>query len=119
MPPPDGCHHNPNEDDENSPTSPLNFLDQNYQELHQNCLTENTLYNDELFPPDNSSIGSFDDEPPVVDMSQVVWKRPSELVSDPNFIVDDVSSLFQSTIIKVRVYIYNQSFQSVPEETTV
>lgn len=77
MPPPDGCHHNPSEDDGNSPTSPLNFLDQNYQELHQNCLTENTLYNDELFPPDDSSIGLFDDLPPDVDMSQVVWKRPS------------------------------------------
>ncbi|XP_016099419.1 calpain-2 catalytic subunit-like [Sinocyclocheilus grahami] len=91
MPPPDECHHNPNEDDMNSPTSPLNLLDQNYQELHQDCLTENTLYNDELFPPDNSSIGLFDDLPPEVDMSQVVWKRPSELVSDPNLIVDDVS----------------------------
>ncbi|XP_043119007.1 calpain-2 catalytic subunit isoform X1 [Puntigrus tetrazona] len=91
MPPPDGYHHNSNEDDVNSPNSPLNFLDQNYQELHQNCLTENTLYNDELFPPDNSSIGLFDDLPPQVDMSQVVWKRPAELVSDPNLIVDGVS----------------------------
>ncbi|XP_056101639.1 calpain-1 catalytic subunit-like [Rhinichthys klamathensis goyatoka] len=86
MPPP-GCHHNPNEDAVNSPTSPLNFLDQNYQELLQNCLTENTLYNDELFPPDNSSIGLFDVDPP--DMSQAVW--PFELVSDPNLIVDGVS----------------------------
>uniref|UniRef100_A0A671QVJ0 Si:ch211-202f3.4 n=1 Tax=Sinocyclocheilus anshuiensis TaxID=1608454 RepID=A0A671QVJ0_9TELE len=81
MPPPDECHHNPNEDDVNSPTSPLNLLDQNYQELHQNSLTENTLYNDELFPPDNSSIGLFDDLPPEVDMSQVVWKRPSVYVT--------------------------------------
>uniref|UniRef100_A0A672NIX3 Calpain-2 catalytic subunit-like n=1 Tax=Sinocyclocheilus grahami TaxID=75366 RepID=A0A672NIX3_SINGR len=87
----DGCQHNPNEDDVNSPTSSLNFLDQNYQELHQNCLTENTLYNDELFPPDNSSIGLFDDLTHEVDMSQVVWKRPSELVPDPNLIVDGMS----------------------------
>ncbi|RXN11315.1 calpain-2 catalytic subunit-like protein [Labeo rohita] len=78
MLPHDGFHHhNPNEDDVNSPSNPLNFLDQDYQELHQNCLTENKLYNDELFPPDNSSIGLFDDLPDEVDLSQVVWKRPS------------------------------------------
>ncbi|KAL1258141.1 hypothetical protein QQF64_011385 [Cirrhinus molitorella] len=87
----DGCHHNPNEDDMNSPSNPLNFLDQNYQELHQNCLTENKLYNDELFPPDNSSIGLFDDLSDEVDLSQIVWKRPSELVSKPNLIVDGIS----------------------------
>ncbi|XP_052437307.1 calpain-1 catalytic subunit-like [Carassius gibelio] len=91
MSPHDKCQHNPNEDDVNSPTSPLNFLDQKFQELHQNCLTENTLYNDELFPPDNSSIGLFNKVPSEVDMSQVVWKRPSELVSHPNLIVDGVS----------------------------
>nr|XP_009291546.1 calpain-1 catalytic subunit-like isoform X1 [Danio rerio] len=91
MPPPNNCHHNPNEDEVDSLTSPLYFLDQNYQELQQKCLTESTLYSDELFPPDNSSIGLFDEVPPEVDMSQIVWKRPSELVSDPNLIVDDVS----------------------------
>ncbi|XP_050989585.1 calpain-2 catalytic subunit-like [Labeo rohita] len=92
MLPHDGFHHhNPNEDDVNSPSNPLNFLDQDYQELHQNCLTENKLYNDELFPPDNSSIGLFDDLPDEVDLSQVVWKRPSELVSNPNLFVDGMS----------------------------
>lgn len=77
MPPPNDCHHNPNEDEVDSLTSPLNFLDQNYQELQQKCLTENTLYSDELFPPDNCSIGLFDEVPSEVDMSQIVWKRPS------------------------------------------
>lgn len=96
MPPPhDGCHHNPNEDDVSSPTSPLNFLDQNYQELHQNCLAENTLYNDELFPPDNSSIGLFDDESLEVDLSQVVWKRPS------------VCKLYRILFINILYLLYN------------
>ncbi|KAG1935838.1 calpain-1 catalytic subunit [Pimephales promelas] len=90
MPPPDGCNHNPHEDDVNSPTSPFNFLDQNYQELHQNCLAENTLFYDELFPPDDSSIGTLEDNP-YLDPSLIVWKRPFELVSDPNLIVDGVS----------------------------
>ncbi|TRY86942.1 hypothetical protein DNTS_002870 [Danionella cerebrum] len=88
MPPPNVCCH---EDEVDSLSNPLNFLDQNYQELQQKCLSEHMLYTDERFPPDNSSIGWFNEVPPEMDMSSIVWKRPSELVPNPKLIVDGVS----------------------------
>ncbi|XP_050989286.1 calpain-1 catalytic subunit-like [Labeo rohita] len=72
-------------------TSPLKFLDQDYQKLLQESLSRKELYTDELFPPNSCSIGNLSHKRNKIDYSQIVWKRPSELVTNPCFIVDGVS----------------------------
>ncbi|KAK2878553.1 hypothetical protein Q8A67_019344 [Cirrhinus molitorella] len=72
-------------------TNPLKFMDQDYQKLLQKSLSSKELYTDELFPPNSRSIGDMSHKQNKIDYSQVVWKRPSELVTNPCFIVDGVS----------------------------
>ncbi|XP_052009947.1 calpain-1 catalytic subunit [Xyrauchen texanus] len=90
MPPPGVHHYQANEDEMGSANNPLNFLNQDYQELHKQCLTKNNLYIDELFPPNRSSIGTLDKDIEMAN-NQVQWKRPSDLVSNPCFIVEGIS----------------------------
>ncbi|XP_073682695.1 calpain-8-like [Garra rufa] len=72
-------------------TNPSKFMGQDYQQLLQQSLSSNQLYTDELFPPNNSSIGDMCHKQNKIDWSKVVWKRPSELVTNPCFVVDGVS----------------------------
>ncbi|XP_052001093.1 calpain-1 catalytic subunit-like isoform X2 [Xyrauchen texanus] len=76
-------------DEKGSLTKPIKFLDQDYLELRKNCLINKRRYEDEMFPPDNSSI---DPQKTLgLKLHQVKWLRPSEIVEDPQLIVDDVS----------------------------
>uniref|UniRef100_A0A3P8YMN5 Calpain catalytic domain-containing protein n=1 Tax=Esox lucius TaxID=8010 RepID=A0A3P8YMN5_ESOLU len=63
--------------------NPEKFNKQDYQQLKQDFFKHRYRYIDDTFPPDNTSIGK------VID--GVVWKRPRELVKNPNFIVSDIS----------------------------
>lgn len=58
-------------------TSPLKFLDQDYQKLLQESLSRKELYTDELFPSNSCSIGNLSHKRNKIDYSQIVWKRPS------------------------------------------
>ncbi|XP_067223022.1 calpain-1 catalytic subunit-like [Chanodichthys erythropterus] len=91
MPPPHE-RHDYTTDNVGSPTNPMAFLGQDYQKLLHKSLSRNELYIDELFPPNNSSIGTLDKEADL-DYNNIVWKRPSELVSPrkPFFTVDGIS----------------------------
>lgn len=56
-------------------SNPKKFLDQDYKLLHQYYLIRNRRYIDDMFPPDNSSIG----ENLLKDLGvvKVEWIRPT------------------------------------------
>ncbi|XP_026790317.3 calpain-1 catalytic subunit isoform X2 [Pangasianodon hypophthalmus] len=70
-------------------SNPKKFLDQDYELLHQYCLIRKRRYVDDMFPPDNSSVGENLLQPE--DLAKVEWRRPTDLVSNPQLIVDGVS----------------------------
>ncbi|XP_073682696.1 calpain-1 catalytic subunit-like [Garra rufa] len=70
--------------------SPLKFLDQDYQELQKSCITNKKGYVDDKFPPDSSSIDPRN-KLDKLDLNRIKWLRPSEIVSDPQLIVTEVS----------------------------
>ncbi|XP_017331931.2 calpain-1 catalytic subunit [Ictalurus punctatus] len=69
--------------------NPLKFLKQDYELLHQYFLIRKRTYIDDMFPPDNSSIGENLLKPE--DLARVEWIRPTKMVSNPCLIVDGVS----------------------------
>lgn len=75
--------------DMGSLTSPVKFLDQDYQELFQNCQVDKKKYVDEKFPPDSSSIDPW--KKLKLNQNRIKWLRPSQIVSDPELIVKGVS----------------------------
>ncbi|MED6256308.1 hypothetical protein ATANTOWER_023707 [Ataeniobius toweri] len=55
--------------------NPEMLFQQNYQHLKEYCLIRNITYIDEMFPPDNMSIGLGKLDPDY--LAQVKWLRPS------------------------------------------
>ncbi|KAM9466447.1 calpain-1 catalytic subunit [Clarias gariepinus] len=108
--------------------NPKKFLGQDYELLQQYYLIRNRRYIDDMFPPDNSSIG--ENLLSAEDLAKVEWIRPMNLVPNPYLIVDGVSRFdfaqghlgncwflaavgaltFQKDIIQ-RVFPTEQSFQ--------
>ncbi|XP_062379538.1 calpain-1 catalytic subunit-like [Sardina pilchardus] len=90
MPPPGVCLNIMNErhkkEGRGSDTNPVNFLDQDFEELHQYCLKNGFRFIDEMFPPDCSSIGDGLLQPD--DLARIVWRRPRVY---PCFILGGVS----------------------------
>ncbi|XP_047200618.1 calpain-1 catalytic subunit-like isoform X2 [Girardinichthys multiradiatus] len=69
--------------------NPEMLFQQNYQHLKEYCLIKNITYIDEMFPPDNMSIGLGKLDPDY--LAQVKWLRPSKIVDNPFFVLDGVS----------------------------
>ncbi|XP_064411925.1 calpain-9 [Latimeria chalumnae] len=67
--------------DRNSPRT-TQLSGKTYEELKRECLRRGQLFEDPDFPADDSSL--FYSEKPSVPFT---WKRPGEIVSDPQFIV--------------------------------
>ncbi|KAL4623953.1 calpain-9-like [Arapaima gigas] len=69
--------------------NPLKFRGQDFHSLRQYCLSHRLRFVDDTFPPDSSSIGPglLEDR----DLANVVWRRPREIVKNPQLIVDGVS----------------------------
>uniref|UniRef100_A0A8C2JWK8 Zgc:162184 n=1 Tax=Cyprinus carpio TaxID=7962 RepID=A0A8C2JWK8_CYPCA len=68
---------------------PLKFLDQDYQELQKSCITNEMRFVDDKFLPDSSSIDP--QKKLKLDLDQIKWLRPSNIVSDPQLIVQGAS----------------------------
>ena len=56
-------------------TNPISFLNQDYEQMKQYCLSRRVRYIDDMFPPDSNTIGQGLLEP--TDMDRVVWLRPA------------------------------------------
>ncbi|XP_028251456.1 calpain-1 catalytic subunit-like [Parambassis ranga] len=93
MPPPGVCLNiieaRQKQDGRGSFNDPVRFFNQDYKEWQQYCLINQVLYRDEIFPPDNISIGTGIEG--LSDLSQVVWERPRNIITNPSFVLDGLS----------------------------
>ncbi|XP_065598270.1 calpain-8-like isoform X2 [Cyrtonyx montezumae] len=65
----------------------LSYLGQDYEALKQRCLQAGALFKDEEFPACPSALGYQDLGPYSFKTQGIVWKRPTELCDNPQFIV--------------------------------
>ncbi|CAM2111253.1 unnamed protein product [Caretta caretta] len=65
----------------------VKYLNQDYEALRQQCLQSGTLFKDEEFPASPSALGYRDLGPYSPKTQGIVWKRPTELCTNPQFIV--------------------------------
>ncbi|KAM8946984.1 calpain-11 isoform 2-T2 [Pelodytes ibericus] len=65
----------------------VKYLNQDYDSLKQQCVESGTLFEDPSFPTVSSSLGFKELGPGSSKVQGVRWKRPSEIVGDPQFIV--------------------------------
>ncbi|KAM5164446.1 LOW QUALITY PROTEIN: calpain-2 catalytic subunit-like [Mantella aurantiaca] len=64
----------------------LKYLNQDYEALRNECLQSGTLFKDPLFPAIHSSLGFNELGANSSKVQGVVWKRPTDLCSSPQFI---------------------------------
>ncbi|XP_037052376.1 calpain-5-like [Bradysia coprophila] len=60
---------------------------QSYRKIKKQCVTAGKLWDDPLFPPNDNSLALTKSS-----YSNVVWKRPSELCTNPKLFVEKASS---------------------------
>uniref|UniRef100_A0A3Q3IY66 Calpain-2 catalytic subunit n=1 Tax=Monopterus albus TaxID=43700 RepID=A0A3Q3IY66_MONAL len=65
----------------------VKLLNQDYAALRQRCLQSGQLFQDDTFPALPSSLGFNELGPASSKVRGVSWKRPTELTSEPEFIV--------------------------------
>ncbi|KAM5164429.1 calpain-8-like [Mantella aurantiaca] len=71
-----------------TPKNPVKYLNQDFEELREKCLASKTLFKDDQFPACLSALGYNDLGPNSPKTQGIVWKRPTEICDDPQFIVD-------------------------------
>ncbi|XP_062244253.1 calpain 2, (m/II) large subunit, like [Platichthys flesus] len=69
----------------------VKYLNQDYEALRQQCFESGHLFQDESFPALPSSLGFKELGAGSYKTRGVTWKRPTELTSDPEFIVSGAS----------------------------
>uniref|UniRef100_A0A3Q2CK41 Calpain-2 catalytic subunit n=1 Tax=Cyprinodon variegatus TaxID=28743 RepID=A0A3Q2CK41_CYPVA len=69
----------------------VKYLNQDYEVLKQRCLETGQLFQDDTFPALVSSLGFNELGPKSYKVRGVSWKRPTELTSEPEFIVSGAS----------------------------
>ncbi|KAG7462882.1 hypothetical protein MATL_G00189530 [Megalops atlanticus] len=66
----------------------VKYCQQDYEALKRQCLERGRLFEDDCFPAKHSSLGFNELGPYSSKTRGLVWKRPSELCSNPKFIDD-------------------------------
>ncbi|XP_033469478.2 calpain-2 catalytic subunit-like [Epinephelus lanceolatus] len=66
----------------------VKFSHQDYETLRQQCLERGRLFEDNCFPAEPKSLGYNELGPYSPKSRGVIWKRPTELCSNPKFIDD-------------------------------
>ncbi|XP_075057078.1 calpain-8-like [Mixophyes fleayi] len=66
--------------------NPVKYLNQDFEELRAQCLASKTLFEDAAFPACQSSLGVSDLGPNSPKVQGLVWKRPSDIKLNPQFI---------------------------------
>ncbi|MGH0183272.1 UNVERIFIED_CONTAM: hypothetical protein FKN15_011316 [Acipenser sinensis] len=66
----------------------VKYMNQDFEFLRQNCLQNRVLFTDDTFPADLPSLGFKELGPRSPKTQGVRWKRPTEICSNPQFIVD-------------------------------
>ncbi|XP_029962118.1 calpain-2 catalytic subunit-like [Salarias fasciatus] len=66
----------------------VKFSNQDYEALRQQCLQSQRLFEDQRFPAECKSLGFNELGPYSSNTRGIVWKRPTEMCSNPKFIDD-------------------------------
>uniref|UniRef100_A0A6Q2XQS1 Calpain-1 catalytic subunit n=1 Tax=Esox lucius TaxID=8010 RepID=A0A6Q2XQS1_ESOLU len=66
----------------------IKFLGQDFESLRAQCLQSHNLFEDSLFPCAASSLGFKELGPHTSKTQGIIWKRPTEICSRPQFIMD-------------------------------
>uniref|UniRef100_A0A8D2D7T6 calpain-2 n=1 Tax=Sciurus vulgaris TaxID=55149 RepID=A0A8D2D7T6_SCIVU len=65
----------------------VKYLGQDFETLRRQCLESGVLFKDPEFPACPSALGYKDLGPGSLQTQGIIWKRPTELCPDPQFIV--------------------------------
>uniref|UniRef100_A0A1A8NSD1 Calpain 1, (mu/I) large subunit b n=5 Tax=Nothobranchius TaxID=28779 RepID=A0A1A8NSD1_9TELE len=65
----------------------VQYLNQDFQSLREECLQNRTLFQDPMFPAEPASLGFKELGPGSAKIRGVEWKRPKDLTAEPEFIV--------------------------------
>ncbi|XP_056424404.1 calpain-8-like isoform X1 [Hyla sarda] len=71
--------------------NPRKYLNQDFEALRAQCLASKTLFEDPTFPAAQSSLGVKDLGPNSEKVQGLVWKRPSDIKPNPQFINEGAS----------------------------
>ncbi|CAM5154818.1 unnamed protein product [Natator depressus] len=66
----------------------VKYLGQDFEKLRNACLQSGALFRDNTFPPAAASLGFKELGPNSSKTYGIKWKRPTEMCSNPQFIVD-------------------------------
>uniref|UniRef100_A0A7N8YMM2 Calpain-2 catalytic subunit n=1 Tax=Mastacembelus armatus TaxID=205130 RepID=A0A7N8YMM2_9TELE len=80
-------HHRDQEQGIGTNSQAVKYLNQDYETLWRSCIQSGQLFQDDAFPALPSSLGFNELGPGSFKIRGVSWKRPTELTSDPEFIV--------------------------------
>uniref|UniRef100_A0A672ZYR8 Calpain-2 catalytic subunit n=1 Tax=Sphaeramia orbicularis TaxID=375764 RepID=A0A672ZYR8_9TELE len=69
----------------------IKYLNQDYDSLRLRCLEAGRLFQDETFPALPTSLGFNELGPNSYKVRGVTWKRPTELTSNPKFIISEAT----------------------------